>query len=75
MHLQRNRSQLTDAGIKAREEGHRREELLDERVRELLGSQLSDKLERLLDQARERLTDSASAEDDRARIEASTTRR
>jgi DNA-binding MarR family transcriptional regulator len=50
---------VTEAGAAARAEGHRHEDLLDERVRELLGTELSAELERLLDLARERLNESA----------------
>jgi|ERR1700729_1054158 DNA-binding MarR family transcriptional regulator len=54
---------ITDAGIKARSEGHRREDLLEVRVRDALGEQLYADLERLLDQARDSLNRSPSTED------------
>jgi DNA-binding MarR family transcriptional regulator len=53
---------ITDAGRTARAEGHRREDLLEETVRNALGKQLYDDLERLLDQARNRLGENPSAE-------------
>lgn len=46
---------ITEAGTVARKEGHRREDLLEERVRDLLGERLYSELERLLDRARDRL--------------------
>lgn len=53
---------ITEGGRSARAEGHRREDLLEETVRNALGKQLYDDLERLLDQARNRLSEAPSAE-------------
>jgi DNA-binding MarR family transcriptional regulator len=55
---------ITDAGSKARAEGHRREDLLEQRLRDALGEPLYADLEQLLDQARDRLSDRPSLDDD-----------
>lgn len=54
---------VTKAGAKARTEGHRREELLEDQLRDALGERLYADLERMLDRARDRLTESPSPAD------------
>ena len=54
---------ITEAGLKARTDGHRREDLLEVRLRDALGEQLYADLERLLDRARDCLDNSPSTQD------------
>jgi DNA-binding MarR family transcriptional regulator len=48
---------LTEAGLKARADGNRKEQALEDRLRGMLGPELYDELEAALDRARECLRD------------------
>jgi DNA-binding MarR family transcriptional regulator len=54
---------ITEAGTKARAEGHRHEDRLEQQVRDALGDKLHAELERSLDQARVRLSQPPAAQD------------